>query len=272
MRVRVFAILGMYAAAGAVAGIVYAFAGPSHSPSQAARAACGAVPVPAAAQRVLAGYAGRIEHQVTHAPGGVREETWSDPLRGETRQVSFDARGQALTEFATVRHGRSELTTIVNYDARTWIVDKLPVPGKADLHEDAAALLAATYRDAVAHATAKVLGKQLVDGRETVHLRQNLHFPPLPRPKGVPLPKLRPPTIVQDTWVDPLTYLPVQQGFELGGHESLTAETWLPRTNANVAQTKLVIPSGFHRLPPHRSNGTTFSVQWTSAIAGCGHR
>jgi hypothetical protein len=273
MRVRVLAILGMYAAAGAVAGIVYALAGPSHSPSHAA---CGSVPVPAAAQRVLAGYMGRIEHQVMHEPGGIREETWSDPLSGRTRQVSFAAGGQLLTAFGTVRQGRSELTTIVNYGERTWIVNELPIPGSGDLQKDGAALLAATYRDEVAHATAKILGKQLVDGRETLHLRQILRFPPLPRPKGVPkgvpLPKVQPRTIVEDTWVDPLTYLPVQQGFELGGHESLTAETWLPRTNASVAQTKLVIPAGFRRLRPNRSNGTTFLIERSPSAAGCSQR
>ena len=63
------------------------------------------------------------------------------------------------------------------------------------------------------------------------------------------------PAFTVDTWVDPLTYLTVRSRFGGQSNPTITDETWLPRTPANLAKTKLIIPPGFKRSVPQQGHG-----------------
>jgi hypothetical protein len=88
------------------------------------------------------------------------------------------------------------------------------------------------------------------------------------------IPALPAQTVRIDTWVDAQTYLEVRRRSVLGDLPSQTDETWLPRTPANVAQTRLAIPAGFRRQDASRSGTTTFQEVWSAQSAPaqrCGH-
>jgi hypothetical protein len=97
-----------------------------------------------------------------------------------------------------------------------------------------------------------------------MHLRQLVHLPKPVVPGRVQLPKaLRQPRLLRiDTWVDPLTYLPVRTRSDSGFGWSVADTTWLPRTPANIAKTRLVVPRGFKH---EQQNGGGFSV-YTHAV------
>jgi hypothetical protein len=190
------------------------------------------------------------------------------------RQVTYGARGRIVNEFGTTTHGATQRWTIVLYAERTWTTlgSRVPVPAGRG---DAVAQIAQSYRDKLANRRAVLVGRVLFDGHETLQLRETLHFraPPLPKlPKGLKLPKgfhfhfPAPPPLRIETWVDALTYLPVQTLTGPPGHQSRTETTWLPRTPANIAKTKLVIPLGFKRLVPHQGNGFSSSFQLITSV------
>jgi hypothetical protein len=121
----------------------------------------------------------------------------------------------------------------------------LPLPGKITI-ANAAAEGAQFNRDRVLRHTATVVGRSAIEGRQTIHLRETVHPPASTRanlPARVQLP--RPPAYRLDTWVDPLTYVTVRTQLTVKGHASVTDEEWLPRTAANLARTRIVIPRGF---------------------------
>src|SRR6185437_10225528 len=85
---------------------------------------------------------------------------------------------------------------------------------------------------------------------------------PAPRvPNGARVPKaLRQPRILHvDTWVDALTYLPVRTRTNDGFSWSVSDTAWLPRTAANVARTRVVIPRGFTRVKTHGNGFTEYT-------------
>ena len=222
-------------------------------------------PVPAAAQQELAAYAGRIEHSSEHSRGGTHDESWADPLTGMRRQVAYDAHGRLQNVFGTTTDGSVQRTAWVLYSGRIWMSYQHQLPFRSPHVENDAAVRAQSYRDKVANGIASVLGREVIGGRETLHLREIVH-PPAPQfPKGIPVPpSARFPTFRDDAWVDPFTYLPVRTSFLTGSGGAVTDETWLPRTPANIAKTKLVIPPGFKHIVPNQGSGTTFSTSATS--------
>jgi hypothetical protein len=140
------------------------------------------------------------------------------------------------------------------------------VPANLQPHGSRAAEAAQANRDEVANSTATILSRAVIDGRQTLHLHQTIHPAAPPPPNGMPLPNgfhfPTMPAFNVDTWVDPLTYLPVRTrlgGFGRQGSSSITDETWLPRTPANIAKTKVVIPAGFKHVVPNQSSGVAFS-------------
>jgi hypothetical protein len=249
-------------AAGAVAVVVLLLV--PHGPSKTA-AACPPLhaPVPAAARRVLAAYAGRIEFSFDRSTDGSREEMWSDPLTGRYRQLSRDSGGRITDEFATVEQGRWETTYWVTFDDRIWILERSRRPRllSAFRPRNDAALDAQGNRDVVLHGMALVLGTEVVDGRPTLHLREIVPARKLPPPKlppGIKLPArlLHPtfPSLRIDTWVDPFTYLTVRTRTTSRGNSTISEKRWLNRTRANVALTHVVIPAGFRRETPTRED------------------
>jgi len=229
------AVLAVLAAAGAAAGAYFLW------PSGRHVAACPPVhePMPERAQNALDAYAGRIRHTVEHESSGQRREGWADPLMGLTREVVIRPDGRVESAFETIRSGRWMDSVWVLYDARAWMSHRMRVPVGASIGFTAADEAQAN-RDKVAHGTARVVGKDVVGGRQAIRVHEVLGL------GGFAL----------DTWVDPLTYVTLRTRSTLGGATATTDEAWLPRSAANVAKTRLVIPAGF----THPSDlGTAFT-------------
>jgi hypothetical protein len=248
------AVLAVLAAGGAAFGGYYLWPTGRHVTSCAPVHA----PVPSAAQKALAAYAGRIRHDVERSGPRGREETWSDPLTGAARSLGFVG-GRLTFAYGTVPTSGAPRSVWVDYATRDWASAPLKLPGAKSLTPvaNAAAEAAQVNRDDVARGKASIVGKELVDGRQTLHLRQTVH---LPKPRlhaiggitrRVRIPP-QPPLHV-DTWVDPLTYVMVRTRVTVRSASSVTVETWLPRTPANVAAARIVIPDGFrHQLQQGR--------------------
>jgi hypothetical protein len=216
-------------------------------------------PVPVAAMKALASYAGRIEHDNEDSRDGTRDEWWFDPLTGSRRQIAFDSRGRITQEFGTTIHGGVERNVWVLYDGRTWTSDQQTLTFRVPHVVNDAARIAQDYRDKVANGRATIIGREVLGGRETLHLREIQHLPPPPVPKGMRLPKsIRFPTSFRiDAWVDPLTYVPVRTR----ATGSVTDESWLPRTPTNIAKTKVVIPPGFKHPVPQEGHFSSSFVE-----------
>jgi hypothetical protein len=109
-----------------------------------------------------------------------------------------------------------------------------PEPNSIDIFN------ATSVRAAVSSGRGQVLGRETVDGRDTLHLR----FVNTPDPIAV-----------TDVWVESTTFLPVQDCFYRDGlimpAEDAIRETytWLPRTAENLAWLTLTPPPGFKHLP-----------------------
>jgi hypothetical protein len=121
-----------------------------------------------------------------------------------------------------------------------------------------------------------VVGRAVVDGRETLYLRETVKVPKvnpaaLGLPKGMPVPKLltRPRTIRADIWVDPLTYLTVRTRSKQTGGSPLSDTTWLPRTAVNLSATGFVVPQGFKHLSSGTVNGTGLVLETSVLETPC---
>jgi hypothetical protein len=176
-----------------------------------------------------------------------------DPLTGHTRYVIYE-RGRLTLAYGTVPVDRAPRSVWVDYHGRTWTSTKLPALVKTTVN--AAAEEAQVTRDKVARGKAAIVGDQVVDGRKALQLHETVH-PPAPKtvtaggigvPRTVQVPQL---TFQVDTWVDPLTYVTLRTRFTVRGHSSVSDETWLPRTPANVAAARIIIPDGFDHLQTH---------------------
>jgi hypothetical protein len=258
------AVLAVLAAGGAAFGGYYLWPSGRHVASCAPTHA----PVPAAAQKALAAYAGRIRHDVQRPDPATREESWSDPLTGRTRYAVYE-RGRLMFAFGTVPTGGVPREVWVDYGGRSWRSEPLKFRGTITTSSltretNAAAAGAQANRDKVARGTAVIVGKELVGGRETLRLRETVH-PPKPSfhaigglTQRVHIPP--PPAIHLDTWVDPLTYVTRRTRTTVRGHSSVSDETWLPRTPTNIAATHIVIPDGFKHEFERSNVLTSFGV------------
>jgi hypothetical protein len=259
MRPRL-AVAAVLAAVGVAAGGYYLW------PKGRDVRACAAAHVSEAARQALASYAGRIRHDVERTDGSAREETWYDPLTGAQRQVSFGTDGRVTVEIGTIRHGKTARSIWVAPPEHSWYVDREPISQPAE--PNAAAVLAQTYRDEVAQGTAKVVGRGRIRDRDVLELHRTavplrLYVPGSPSPTG------RAPALQIDTWVDPLTYVPLRTRTASGGHWTQLDSTWLPRTAENVATTKVVIPRRFRRIHPSSSSSSDKVLVSRADTAGC---
>jgi hypothetical protein len=225
-------------------------------------------PVPAEAKAALAAYAGRIRFDRDRSKDGSLDVSWYDSLTGRSRQVAFDPGGRITDEFGDMPDGKFVRNVWVMYDGREWISDRQRLPSGLPGRAAEPASLAQANRDKVFRGKATVVGRELVDGRVTLHLREIVHVPAfdparLKLPKGAPVAKrfFQAHHFRVDTWVDPLTYLPVRTR----SPGSTSDEAWLPRTDANIAKTKIVVPRGFRRAVEQRGTGfnTLVSVSKT---------
>jgi len=245
MPLKTLALLGVSAVATGIGLGVYLGTRSSTS------SACGSTPavsVPPAAARSLAADAGLIRHDVDESSNGTRSESWDDPLTQRTRQISFDEAGRIVNESASRMHGRTQISTWVDYADRNWIVDHAILPA-APAGGDGAAAVAADYRRGVANGLARIVGKATIDGLPALHLRQITRIPSTPDggvTNGMPAEQFR-----VDAWVDSTTYLPLRLRTSNAGAWTETNETWVPRTPANLAKLSVVIPAGFRQLHEH---------------------
>jgi hypothetical protein len=198
----------------------------------------------------LHGYAGRIRHDVERTYEGVRaqrEETWYDSLTGAQREVTFGADGRMTREIGTIRSGEKARSIWVAYPERSWYVTRDPFWQLAQ--PDAAAVVAQSYREKVVRRKARIVGRALVDGRAALRLHETVK-PLRPSFPGSSAPTRTFPVLEIDTWVDPVTYVPVRTRTVIGDDWTQVDSTWLPRTAANVAKTQVGVPSGFRRIEP----------------------
>jgi hypothetical protein len=226
------------------------------------------VPVSEAARQALESYAGRIRHDVDRTSETTRrEETWYDPVTGAERRVSFDGDGRTTVEIGTTGRGKTAHSIWIAPEERTWYSTRnpamlLPRP-------DAAAVEARRYRDRVAKGKAKVIARRRIRGREALELHETVMplrlFVPGSPPPSRPAPRLQ-----IETWVDPLTYVPLRTRTASGGRWSQVDSTWLPRTAANVASTKLVIPRDFRRTHPSITSSSGKVLVSRAGTADCG--
>jgi hypothetical protein len=133
---------------------------------------------------------------------------------------------------------------------------------------DAAAVVAQAFRDKVAQGRARVVGRGRVDGHEALQLHETVK-PLRAALPGAAAPVRPSPPLEIDTWVDPRTYVPVRTRSKIEGRWSQVDSTWLPRTAANVAETKVVIPDGFRRIHPSVYSGSDKVV--VTRAGPCGH-
>jgi hypothetical protein len=255
------AVAAVLAAGAFVAGGYYLWPKPRHIDACVPQHA----PVPPAAKRALAAYAGRIRHEVQRSNQGSRDESWSDPVTGRSRQVSYRS-GRPEVAYGEVPRGPRMNTVFVTYDGKTWTTDRGRAFPRTTTNEAAAE--AQARRDEVAQRKARIVGRAVIDGRTTLHLEELMHLPKPTAPSGMHLPKalLHPRVLHVDIWVDPLTYVPIRTRTSGSFGWSVSDTAWLPRTPANIAKTRLVIPAGFRKL-----TGQSTWVEFTdAATVRCG--
>jgi len=189
-------------------------------------------------QSALAGAGELIAHATQHDANGAVTETWDD---GVAHRILTELRLDGALSRVTVFRGLPGKVRVdaVNYNARTWetVTTKLP-PGSPTL--GSRTHLPEQLRDRLRRGSLALVGEEVVQGHDTLHLRTLPGFGAGTR--GVQNTRL-------DFWVDAGTYLPVRQTT----HSSVNGRSigatidyeWLPRTPENVAKTALGRLEGF---------------------------
>ena len=199
----------------------------------------------------------RVHKHGTNTPQYVTAVEWVDLGNAQQRRLDYDGSGRLTTETSQTASGtatgpltRTDVT--VAYAPKTWSVMTSSVAcggytgRRCPLPPDPSAACGCDldpFTDFPTAPRVSLLGQETIDQRPTFHLRFIV--------TGV----LRSTT---DFWIDRSTYLPVrgklvvpQTGIK-GRHAHAVANdfTWLPRTPANLARFRVVIPHGFKRTPP----------------------
>ena len=193
----------------------------------------------------------------------VTTREWSNG--NQWRLMTYSPDGRPLYDEG---FGSSSLYTLVSYQTRTWVrqhglgpgpagVSVLPGPPGCQSSPGAASPLLFAYglpgtrssasslpstvtgelRAAVSCGGLTSVGRQRVDGIETIELRS------------------RPGSLASETiWVNPRTYLPVRAAIRLAlghlpGRPQMANITWLPPTPQNLAKLTVPVPSGFRQVP-----------------------
>jgi hypothetical protein len=130
-------------------------------------------------------------------------------------------------------------TVTVDYDAKWWSISHTTGKRPTDIPD---ILDADSVRKAIAGGTLDLVGKEKVDGRDTLHLQ-------LYGPKR---------SYRIDMWVDSESYLPVRDTAAKAGNKSgqqfpasatvTTKYSWLPRDEENLARLVLTPPPGFKQI------------------------
>jgi hypothetical protein len=167
---------------------------------------------------------------------GVVWEAWYDGAEGRWRSLSRDRDGRPLYEHE-ITSGEGHVSAVVaNHTERTWWA----YTGPAE-------------RGGAPHPTPDEIRTHLAEGRleEVGRSADEIHLRSRPQEKSTDAQVI---VMVGELWVDAATYLPRRSSFSGGSTKGSTTYTWLPRSEANVASTRLVIPHGYRQLaePPAR--------------------
>ena len=184
-------------------------------------------------------------HLVTFdGTGRLQQEEWADPVTGKAVTNVYDAERKLRVTMSSVLAGRTLRVTTVDYTRHTW------TSGSGSLGTDPAQILALDSRTLPARIRGEVSNQVVVPGgNETV--------------EGIDALRLQGTTGIAywgfsfvggkgNLWVDPSTYLPVQETIEnpsTGAVEVKTFFSWGPRTGARIASTSFAIPTGFKHTP-----------------------
>jgi hypothetical protein len=173
----------------------------------------------------------------TASPSEQTDDNWYDPDTGYNTAYTYD-NGQ-LTSATRYPIPISGTETDINYRTRTWYAepaDKMQVSNSptGKLGEPRLDTVAGV-KAAVQRSDIQIVGHQRMDGRDATHLRFSI------TPDGE--------KITGDVWFDSETYVPLRSTMSYG--DAITGTTsFLPRTAANVAKTKLPVPDGFRQVTP----------------------
>jgi hypothetical protein len=209
------AIVAILVAGGAIATAFFVWPRANHD------AGCAGVtvaPLSSQGQKALDSYSTSIRHDVEKLTDGARRQTWTDAVTGASRILSFDNQGRLTSETGQTWAGKTLKSVMVSFATRSWFAITASVGGYTS-GLDGAVTDSLGVRRGLADGTTTSLGQAVVDGRTTLHLREN----------------------VLQLWVDPLTYLPVRT--QAGA--STDDITWLPRNASNLLSTRIVVPQGF---------------------------
>ena len=216
MTVRLrLAIVTVLVAGGAVATAFFAWPRGNHDGGCAGVAAA---PLSSHGQKALDSYSTSIRYEIEKFTDGARRETWTEPVTGASRILSFDNEGRLTSETGETWAGRTLKSVMVSFGTRSWFAITASLGGYTS-GADGAVTDSLGVRRGLADGTTTSLGQAVVDGRATLHLRES----------------------VLQLWVDPLTYLPVRT--QAGA--STDDITWLPRNASNLLSTRIVVPQGF---------------------------
>jgi hypothetical protein len=177
-----------------------------------------------------------IEVSVQVETTGARTLAWADsatgrrmtvtrlPHTGTVRTLTRSTRGSLQSEFVDYRH-------------RTW-TSTIATDAPADLGAvPTQSAQAAAMRAEVRRGFYRIVGRESVGGRATIHLAHRARLTNSPVA-----------ALTEESWVDAATYLPVRLRTSIGGLSATTDYTWVPRTAANLAKLELVVPRGFRHV------------------------
>ena len=165
--------------------------------------------------------------------GKISTETWTDRAFLRARTTNYDSQGKVVGQ-STVTITRNRIRTEnVFYPAKQCVTRTATLPPSAhSLQIRHSAYFPAEVRKLVSTGRIGLVGRPTIAGRKTLQLQGQTG-----------------PQLLQ-IWVEPKTYLVVQvvvRWIGRGVIEKLMFD-WLPRTPANQAKLKLIVPPGFQHV------------------------
>jgi hypothetical protein len=186
---------------------------------------------------------GYVERTTTVLPGGVTDVLMTDRATGRFRFESSAKDGSPLNTIGGSGAPTDGPTVIVvDHPDRAWWTYRLELRSDAPSGAKANASQGATgpfedpvdIRSAITAGHLRVLGTELIDRRQTLHLRVISAAKALPGD--------------MDLWVDIESYLPVRLSVDKTGSPVTQDYTWLARTPENLAALIVIPPAGFTHL------------------------
>jgi hypothetical protein len=176
--------------------------------------------------------------------GVVRENRWTSP-DGRTIRVQTSLNDQQQYDETMVTIGGTTHATVIDYPDRAWWTWSEPsdtpvCPSSAACQATIAtdSLSPSSIENEVQEGTLHVTSnRQLIAGHETIELSGSAA-------------QAAPDLGTFDLWIDASTYLPVRTANTgLHGATSSSDFQWMASTPTNLAQLRVIVPSGFTRSP-----------------------